>query len=249
MMTSHALNRWQQFATLYDPDSQAEPRETHFPPSGKGECSREIVTMEFNNRLYRKYRLTLLERNPHCFYCGAPITELNSSLDHVIPECRGGLSSPGNLQLCCLDCNCSKGDATPVEWLADLKAKIAKVQELGDKLEERIESESLADFQAPQERSTGPKGKGGRPSGGPSLNPDWHIPRQRFQDGKSQYCIVHLDSGKILIRGLKLQDAVYYFRAVGVDDALGMIVQTPLYQQDLGLKRRPSVDYVGGETL
>lgn len=48
-----------------------------------------------------------------CVYCGSP---LNLSLDHVIPQSRGGEHSPSNLVTACRSCNSSKGAKTPEEW-------------------------------------------------------------------------------------------------------------------------------------
>lgn len=63
---------------------------------------------------YRKHTLKIFQRDGfRCVYCGA--TE-NLSLDHVIPQSRGGSHEPDNLACCCLTCNSSKGDRTPQEW-------------------------------------------------------------------------------------------------------------------------------------
>lgn len=100
--------------------------------------------------------------------------------------------------------------------------------------------------QAPQERSTGKKGKCGRPSRGPEQHPEWYITRDRFTEAKTQFATVNHNTGRTLIRALKLQDAVHYFRAVGTDGAIGLIVVTPMFQLELGLKPRPILDWEGG---
>ncbi len=77
------------------------------------------------------------------------------------------------------------------------------VTKLAGLLEERIEVEGLAELQAPQARSSGKKGKGGRLSGGPEIHPDWYIHREQFKEGKTEFHITDNITGRTLIRGLK----------------------------------------------
>lgn len=64
--------------------------------------------------LYAHHKEEVFERDGYaCVYCGSP---LNLSLDHVIPQSRGGSHEPTNLVTCCRSCNSSKGDKTPAEW-------------------------------------------------------------------------------------------------------------------------------------
>jgi 5-methylcytosine-specific restriction endonuclease McrA len=51
-----------------------------------------------------------------CVYCGGPAT----SMDHVIPRCRGGSDDPTNLVPACQSCNASKRELTPDEWRANV---------------------------------------------------------------------------------------------------------------------------------
>jgi 5-methylcytosine-specific restriction endonuclease McrA len=48
-----------------------------------------------------------------CRSCGS---RQNATIDHVIPICRGGRHSIGNLQTLCGSCNSSKNDKFLVEW-------------------------------------------------------------------------------------------------------------------------------------
>lgn len=228
MITAPQRHRWQRFATLYDPDAIELTPDV---PEGKP----DVLVMKLGKHAYQSYRRRLLERNPVCFYCRKLLDLTNSSLDHVIPECRGGSFGPGNLQLCCLDCNGSKGPHTPVEWLADLRDQIERLGDLANVLAERIEVEGLQDFQANKKKPEGKTGKAGHPSGPFEPTPQWHIARNRFQDGKAEYHIVSTDTRKTLIRGLKLQDAVHYFLEVGHDDSVSLVCVTPLYHKALGL--------------
>jgi 5-methylcytosine-specific restriction endonuclease McrA len=50
-----------------------------------------------------------------CQYCGAKPGVLNLTLDHIMPESRGGRFSWDNLVACCKPCNRKKADRTPEE--------------------------------------------------------------------------------------------------------------------------------------
>jgi 5-methylcytosine-specific restriction endonuclease McrA len=52
-----------------------------------------------------------------CVYCGS--TE-DLGLDHVIPFCSGGSSKQFNLVACCVNCNWSKGDKDPREFIFEI---------------------------------------------------------------------------------------------------------------------------------
>lgn len=59
-------------------------------------------------------RRTIMERDSYsCVYCGS--TE-RPSIDHRLPESRGGDDSPENLQVLCVPCNVSKRTMTDEEW-------------------------------------------------------------------------------------------------------------------------------------
>jgi hypothetical protein len=51
-------------------------------------------------------RLLVFERdNWICQYCGDKVTRENATLDHYIPQSKGGTHSKDNLRTCCLVCN------------------------------------------------------------------------------------------------------------------------------------------------
>jgi hypothetical protein len=51
-------------------------------------------------------RLIVFERdNWICQYCGEKVTHENATLDHYIPQSKGGTNSKENLRTCCLVCN------------------------------------------------------------------------------------------------------------------------------------------------
>lgn len=59
----------------------------------------------------------ILDRDPYCRYCGVELRLDGSTLDHIIPKSRGGISIPSNRVLCCRGCQRRKGDRTPSELL------------------------------------------------------------------------------------------------------------------------------------
>lgn len=64
----------------------------------------------------REHRRKLLARDPHCFYCRVELTAESATLDHLVPRSLGGSTSPGNLRLCCHECQRTKADI-PMEYL------------------------------------------------------------------------------------------------------------------------------------
>ena len=61
----------------------------------------------------RRWRQTIHHDTNHCcIYCGKP----SESIDHVLPQSRGGLSVTENCVPACLACNGHKGDADAFSW-------------------------------------------------------------------------------------------------------------------------------------
>lgn len=66
-------------------------------------------------------RKNILRRDKHkCGYCGR--SDLQLTIDHIIPKARGGEDSWENLVSACLKCNNKKGDRTPEQ--AGIKLRI-----------------------------------------------------------------------------------------------------------------------------
>jgi len=58
------------------------------------------------NKMNRKARV--LEKSKGvCHYCQIPLTVYTTTIEHLIPRCRGGDGSPENLVAACERCNCT----------------------------------------------------------------------------------------------------------------------------------------------
>jgi 5-methylcytosine-specific restriction endonuclease McrA len=113
---------WQRAMTLWA-QGKAEIVDTH---------DREVKAVSFSFKLPSIIRLLRFVRlrtkhesvpftraniyardNHSCAYCGAYDVEL--TLDHVVPESRGGKKSWDNIVAACRECNKTKGARTPEE--------------------------------------------------------------------------------------------------------------------------------------
>jgi hypothetical protein len=74
----------------------------------------EYIRIPFTKIMSHKPSRSMIHRrdNYECNYCGS--TE-NITVDHIIPESRGGLNSWENLTTACSKCNAKKGNKTPEE--------------------------------------------------------------------------------------------------------------------------------------
>lgn len=71
--------------------------------------------MDSGKRQRRKR--SLIERDGlRCRYCGCPLQYLTATIDHWIPESRGGSDDLSNLVLACKPCNEWKDDLTGDEF-------------------------------------------------------------------------------------------------------------------------------------
>lgn len=88
--------------------------------------------------LPRGLKKKIKNRDNHtCVYCGREEGHYSKhnetsfdaklTIDHVIPECRGGATEESNLVVACMKCNQMKGDKTPSEcglqWPTDVTGK------------------------------------------------------------------------------------------------------------------------------
>ena len=60
-------------------------------------------------------RSLAIRDNSECQYCGHVLSTHEYTLDHVVPRCKGGVSSWTNLVLACMRCNKRKAGQTPQE--------------------------------------------------------------------------------------------------------------------------------------
>ncbi|MEN1681465.1 MAG: HNH endonuclease [Planctomycetota bacterium] len=58
-----------------------------------------------------------------CQYCGKRFATSELSIDHVVPTCRGGLTTWENVVCACVKCNVRKGGRTPQEANMQLTKK------------------------------------------------------------------------------------------------------------------------------
>ena len=65
---------------------------------------------KINNKSWRDslHKIT----NNKCIYCGEP----SESVDHLLPQSRGGESKTSNCVPSCLSCNGKKSDSDALEW-------------------------------------------------------------------------------------------------------------------------------------
>lgn len=72
----------------------------------KNELSEDYYKSSINRKI-------IFERDKYCcHYCGQKVTEHNSTLDHKIPQSKGGDNSKENLATCCFECNSIKSGKT-----------------------------------------------------------------------------------------------------------------------------------------
>lgn len=72
-------------------------------------------------------RAELMERDKWtCRYCGEAVTATNATLDHIVPQSRGGLNVPENLTTACLTCNSIKSGRTYEEAAPDILAAVVR---------------------------------------------------------------------------------------------------------------------------
>jgi 5-methylcytosine-specific restriction endonuclease McrA len=80
----------------------------------------EVILLNVFNSFVRHEvrfsRHSIFERDRHtCQYCGKVFSRSHLTIDHVIPQSRGGSDTWENLVLACLACNVRKADRTPEE--------------------------------------------------------------------------------------------------------------------------------------
>jgi len=89
-----------------------------------------ILLRVFNGFVRREVRFSrrnIFERDKNtCQYCGKRHPKSELTIDHVIPQSRGGRDNWENLVLACVKCNVKKGSRTPAEAHMALRKKPQK---------------------------------------------------------------------------------------------------------------------------
>jgi len=62
-------------------------------------------------------RMRILDRDKHCVYCGKELNKYTITLDHSIPQSKGGEDTMENLVASCKECNADKADMLPQDFL------------------------------------------------------------------------------------------------------------------------------------
>lgn len=78
-----------------------------------------ILLKEFNGLVRHEAKFSrhsVFERDRNvCQYCGKVLPRTQLTLDHVVPQSRGGADTWDNLVVACMRCNVRKGNQTPEE--------------------------------------------------------------------------------------------------------------------------------------
>ena len=107
-----------------DPDGDILPMV--FPPGGKA-----------------RYRKKLLERDPHCIFCGKTVSD-DATLDHAKPYSHGGPDAPWNLFLCCRRCNEFKNNTHPLVLLERFRNACERMGLLSESEDDSIDWSGIA---------------------------------------------------------------------------------------------------------
>ena len=90
-----------------------------YTPSVRIRVPEVILLTLFNGFIRHEVRFSrhsLFERDKGlCQYCGRHFSKSQLTLDHVLPQSRGGADTWENLVVACLSCNVHKGNRTPEE--------------------------------------------------------------------------------------------------------------------------------------
>ena len=82
----------------------------------------QYVKIPYRKKAYSKNHIFVRD-NHTCQYCGRSEISNKLTLDHILPQSRGGKSAWENLVTCCGQCNSKKADMTPREANMNLMNK------------------------------------------------------------------------------------------------------------------------------
>ncbi len=91
----------------------------------------EVILLNGFNGFFRKEvrfsRRNIFERDKHtCQYCQKKLSKPELTIDHVLPQSKGGADSWENLVLACVKCNVKKSNRTPEQARMPLMKKPIK---------------------------------------------------------------------------------------------------------------------------
>lgn len=215
-------NRWEQFATLYDPDTvEQEPAPEPAPgrrtPPTKGTRDPETGTVHIylNEDQYAQRRRVMLAHNPHCTYCGRKLDAngKGSNIDHVLPRSRGGEDWPANLVLSCIECNRMKDNFTLPELLENIEEQLHILETIRENVTRMIEDG--ADCYPPV--SNRGERKPLSRTVVQSVTEKRKVKRHDFQPGKRSYMVVRRNTSEMLFMDASLHTAVEFLKSDGAD--------------------------------
>lgn len=93
-------------ATRWKEENPTRARAIHIAAS----ANKRAEECGADGRLSPDNVMDLWRREPNCVMCGD-----GAGLDHIVPFCRGGSNTTGNIQNLCRDCNSRKGRRLPGE--------------------------------------------------------------------------------------------------------------------------------------
>ena len=98
------------------------PRQIHAATLFSLDDGESMALSQVELRQYRSYKHTLFGlQEGKCNGCDVLFPFRNMTIDHIIPQSKGGTNDPDNLQLLCGACNSTKGNRTQDELIQSLR--------------------------------------------------------------------------------------------------------------------------------
>jgi len=84
----------------------------------------QTIQLLYNPFLFRDYRQAALKRDRHtCLWCGRPAT----TVDHIVPQSKGGSDLPHNLLAACSECNARRGNRSAFSYLLEKALSVPNI--------------------------------------------------------------------------------------------------------------------------
>lgn len=177
------------------------------------------------------YREALRKTQSTCFYCQRQLSlkqsnkKLNGyTIDHILARCRGGRDVRSNLVLACTECNRSKTNLLPQEWLEIVLAEQSRWSNIVHTIRHMMVM-GVLDKLLPtcgREHKAGPaKTKKAKPV----FVPDATVDKADFSTSKRKFHIVRKRDGLRLLKYLSGPDLAFYLDACGFDNNGQLLIQ------------------------